>query len=170
MAVWSWIALLARLSSRCQGLAVSAARWIRHVPWLSLLSGWPAWQWALATALFLPLLLLLLLLSVSLRSGNPPEWVYGFWGQTHFMVGAATKAWKETRHWEDTVLIQTIPPPRCFWLSLFSITSFFFLFSSFLSLSFTPFFALEVFFPNKKHKKAHSAQVKNAVFIAACLA
>ena len=113
----------------------------------------------------------LLLLSVSLRSGNPPEWVYGFWGQTHFMVGAATKAWKETRHWEDTVLIQTIPPPRCFWLSLFSITSFFSSPSSFSPL----FFLLSrfFFFPNKKtfkKKKAHSAQVKNAVFITACLA
>lgn len=124
--MWHWILPLARLSSLCQGLAVSAARWISRVPWLSLLSGWPVWDWALAIALFLLLLLLLfLLLSVSLRSGNPPEWVYGFWGQTHFMVGAATKAWKETRHWEDTVLIQTIPPPRCFWLSFFSITSFF---------------------------------------------
>lgn len=126
VAVWCWKAPLARLSSLCQGLAVSAARWISRVPWLSLLSGWPARERALASALFLlRLLLLFLLLSVSLRSGNPPEWVYGFWGQTHFMVGATTKAWKETRHWEDTVLIQTIPPPRCFWLSLFSITSFF---------------------------------------------
>lgn len=167
MAVWCSIALLARLSSRCQGLAVSAARWIRHVPWPSLISGWPAWQWALGTALSL-LLLLLLLLSVSLRSGNPPEWVYGFWGQTHFMVGAATKAWKETRHWEDTVLIQTMPPPRCFWLSVFLNNLFLF---SFLLLS-LPFFLppSRFFFWIKKNKKAYSGQVKNAVFITACLA
>lgn len=30
--------------------------------------------------------------------------------------------------------------------------------------------SLGFFLPNKKHKKAHSAQVKNAVFITACLA
>lgn len=135
------IAPLARLCSLCQGLAVSAARWISRLPWLSLLSGWPAWEWALPTALFL-LLLLLLSFSPSLRSGNPPEWVYGFWGQTHFMVGATTKAWKETRHWEDTVLIQTIPPPHCFWLSLFFNNLFLFISSSpcsaFLSHFFPP--------------------------------
>lgn len=138
-AVWQWTAPLARLSSFCQGLAVSAARWISRVPWLSLLSGWPAGEWVLATAPagLLLLLLLFLLLSVSLRSGNPPERVYGFWGQTHFMVGTTTIAWKETRHWEDTVLIQTIPHPHCFWLSFFTATSFF----SFLLLLSLPFYS-----------------------------
>ena len=154
MAVRCWIAPLGRLNSLCQGLAVSVARWISRLLWLCLLSGWPAWEWALPTALFL---LLLLLLSFSLRSGNPPEWVYGFWGQTHFMVGATTKAWKETRRWEDTVLIQTIPPPQCFWLSLFSLTSFFsFLFCLSLSFffSFLPLRTLGVFFFQiKKVKK-----------------
>lgn len=74
VAVRCWKAPSARPGNLCQGLAVSAARWISRVPWLSLLSGWAAWDWVLATTLFLLLRRLLLCLS----EVGKPSWV-GIW-------------------------------------------------------------------------------------------
>lgn len=111
------------LNNLCQSLAVIAARLKGCRPWLSLLFGGHAQERDLPTALFL---LFILLFHVFLRSENPPELLYGFWEHTHFMVSNTTKAWKETRHWEDRVLRQTIRPPWCCWLFAFSHSCIFF--------------------------------------------
>lgn len=125
------VPLLARLSSRCQGLAVSAARWIRHVPWLSLRSGWPAWQWALATALS-PLLLLLLLLS----EVGKPSWV-GIW----FLGTDTFHGWRRYKSLKrDPALrrhsINSDNTTPSLLLTLCFLNNLFLFFSSFLSLFF----------------------------------
>ena len=102
------------------GLALRKAQGWGLVPWIKSVPGWPCLEQSSASLLLLALW----------GRGNPPVWVYGFWGQTHFMLGAGTKAWKETSRWEDTVLIQTIQPPR--WFGILSFLNYFL--SSYFSL------------------------------------
>lgn len=139
MAVWCWRALLARLSSRCQGLAVSAARWIRHVPWLTVSIG----HCNLSPAAPPPP-------PLCLSEVGKPSWV-GIWflGTDTFHGWRRYKSLKRDpalgRHSINT---DNTSPSLLLTLCFSSITPFF----PFLHLL-SPVFLLSRLFPNKNCKK-----------------